>query len=124
MTKTLKSIGAVLAGLIAIFALSHVTDLILEKSGAMKLPFDTNPLWLKLFVTIYRTVYVAIGCYITAALAPAKPMKHVYILASIGVVLGILGAVAMWHEPPHWYPIALIVLSIPAAWAGGKLRAS
>ncbi len=23
---------------------------------------------------------------------------------------------------PHWHPLALIVLAMPMAWAGGKLR--
>jgi hypothetical protein len=118
----LKSIGAVLGGLIAIFALSHVTDLILEKSGFMKLPFSTNPLWLMMGVTMYRTIYVVIGSYLAARLAPGKPMRHAVILGSVGFVLGIIGAVAMWHEPPHWYPVSLIVLGVPAAWLGGWLR--
>lgn len=119
--KTLKSIGAVMAGLVAIFLLSHLTDVVLEKTGSMKIPFADNPLWLIIGVTLYRTVYVLAGGYITAALAPAKPMLHAIILASIGFVLGVLGAVAMW-QPPYWYPIALIVLGWPAAWLGGWLR--
>ncbi|GHN01708.1 hypothetical protein WSM22_31970 [Cytophagales bacterium WSM2-2] len=122
--KTLKSIGAVLAGLVAIFFLSHVTDVILEKTSLMKLPFADNPLWVMIGVTIYRCVYVVIGSYITAALAPGKPMKHSIILGAIGFVLGILGAVMMWHEPPHWYPVSLVILGVPSAWLGGKWRES
>ena len=120
--KTLKSIGAVVAGIIAIFALSIITDVTLEKSGMMKLPFADNPLWLMIFVTFYRNVYVFAGSYLTATLAPDKPMKHSIILASIGFVLGVVGAIMMWHVPPHWYPIALIILGWPSAWLGGKLK--
>jgi hypothetical protein len=118
----LKGAGAVLLGLLVIFALSHITDVVLEKSGLMLLPFDSNPLWLKLFVTFYRTFYVFVGGYVTARVSYANPMRHTIILASIGSVLGILGAVAMWSETPHWYPIALIILGWPSAWLGGKLR--
>jgi|GEM_PF-4558398 len=67
-------------------------------------------------VTLYRCTYVSIGCYAAAALAPDKPMKHAIILGAIGFVLEILGAVAMWHEPPHRYPIALVILGAPSAW--------
>lgn len=122
MKIILKSIGAVLAGLIAIFFLSHITDMILEKTGVINIPFADNPLWLMILVTVYRCVYVVAGSYLTAALASRKPMHHSMVLASIGFVLGILGAIAMWHEPPHWYPVALIILGWPSAWLGGKLR--
>ena len=119
---TLKSILAVFAGIVTVFLLSHVTDYILEKSGFMLLPFDSNPMWVKLFVTFYRTMYVVAGSYVAATLAPNKPMKHSFIYGAIGCVLGTLGAIAMWNEPPHWYPIALVLLGIPAAWLGGKLK--
>ena len=120
--KTLKSIGAILAGMIAIFALSTLTDVVLEKSGLMKLPFADNPLWLMILVTLYRNIYVLAGSYVTASLAPGEPMKHSIILASIGFILGIAGAVVMWHVPPHWYPIALIILGWPSCWLGAKLK--
>jgi hypothetical protein len=120
----LKSIGAVLAALIVVFALSHATDFVLENTGLMKLPFGDNPLWLMLFVTLYRTIYVVVGGYVVAWLAPSKPTRLVLIFASIGFLLGTMGAIAMWHEPPHWYPVALVLLGVPAAWLGGKLRDS
>jgi hypothetical protein len=118
----LKSIGVVLLALVIVFALSHLTDVILEKTGSMKIPFAENPLWLMLFVTIYRTLYVAIGGYVIAAFAPSRPMRLLTVYAAIGFALGTLGAIAMWHEPPHWYPVALIILGVPAALVGGKLR--
>ncbi|MBL8022589.1 MAG: hypothetical protein JNM27_23120 [Leptospirales bacterium] len=121
--KVLKSIGAVFVGLLLIFALSHATDLVLEKTNMMVIPFDKNPLWLMLFVTFYRLVYVTVGTYVAARLAPARPMLHAMILGGVGCVLGILGAVAMWDQGAHWYPISLIILGWPAAWLGGKIVA-
>jgi hypothetical protein len=120
--KTLKSIGAVLAGLILIFALSHLTDVVLEKTGIMLQPFDKNPLWFMLFVTAYRLIYVSAGTYLAAVLAPDRPMLHAMILGTIGFVMGLLGAIAMWDHPPHWYPVALVILGWPFAWLGGKLK--
>lgn len=120
--KILKHIGAVLLGLVVIFALSHITDLVLEKTGLMVIPFDQNPLWLMLAVTAYRLIYVGAGAYLTARLSPDAPMRDAMTLAGIGCILGILGAAAMWDQGAHWYPVSLIVLGWPAAWAGAKIR--
>lgn len=120
--KTWKSIGAVFAGLAAIFVLSGATDAILEGTGIMQQPFADNGTGFILLVVLYRQLYVALGAYITAALAPDKPMKHAMILAVIGFVLGVTGAIVMWHIPPHWYPVSLVVLGWPSAWLGAWLR--
>jgi hypothetical protein len=120
----LKSVAAIFAGLVTVFVLSLLTDYILESTGIMKMPFGSNPLWLMISVTIYRNVYVVAGGYVTAILAPNKPMKHALILGGIGFILGTMGAIAMWHEPPHWYPIALVIFGLPSAWLGGKLKSN
>jgi hypothetical protein len=119
--NVLKSIGAVLAGLVIIFVLSHATDFPLEKFGIMKLPFSDNPTWFILLVLFYRLTYSVIGCIITATLAPSRGYFHAMILGGIGTVLGTLGLIAMWEQEPKWYPIALIVFAMPCAWLGGKL---
>ena len=52
------------------------------------------------------------------------PLLHALIGGAAGFVVSIIGAVATWNRGfgPHWYPLALIVLAIPQAWAGGRLR--
>ena len=118
----LKSIGALLAGIAVGVILSITTDSILEQTGMMKTkPFDANPVWLIIGVIGYRTIYNIAGSYLTARLAPNNPMKHVMLLGMIGLVLGIVGTIVMWHLPPHWYPITLVILTLPSAWLGGKL---
>lgn len=120
--ETLKSIGAVVVGFFALVILSVITDIILEKTGIMKTePFVENPVWLIVIIILYRTIFNTFGCYLTARLAPNKPMKHAIILGVIGVVLTIIGLIAAWDIPPRWYPISLIVLTLPAAWLGGKM---
>lgn len=120
--ETLKSIGAVIAGFALLVILSVITDSILEKTGIMKTdPFVDNPVWLIAIIALYRTIFNTLGCYLTARLAPNRPMKHAMILGTIGVVLTILGLIAMWDVPPRWYPVSLIVLALPAAWLGGKM---
>ena len=76
--------------------------------------------------TTYRTVYGVLGSYVAASLAPRRPMWHAMMLGILGLVVSILGAVATWNGGPafgpHWYPVVLVVLAIPTAWLGGKLR--
>ncbi|GAA0556952.1 hypothetical protein [Chitinophaga japonensis] len=120
--ETLKSTGAVIAGFAALVILSMATDSILEKTGVMKTePFDENPVWLIAIIVAYRTIFNTTGCYLTARLAPGKPMKHAIILGIICFVLTVAGLVAMWELPPRWYPVSLMVLTLPAAWLGGKM---
>jgi hypothetical protein len=83
--------------------------------------FKQNSSLIVAFVVIYRFAFNVAGCYLTAKLAPNKPMKHVIIIGVIGTILGILGSVAMWDQAVPWYNIAIILISLPSAWLGGKL---
>lgn len=72
----------------------------------------------------YRLVFGVLGSYITARLAPYRPMLHSLIGGAIGTVLATLGAVGSWRHPemgPHWYPVALVVTALPCAWIGAKV---
>jgi hypothetical protein len=118
----LKSIGAIVAGFATGAILSIATDMILEKTGILKTkPFDANPVWLILLIVAYRTMFNIAGAYVAARLAPDHPMKHAIILGVIGLVFGIAGTIVMWHIPPHWYAVTLVLLTLPSAWIGGKL---
>lgn len=119
--NTLKSIGAVFAGIIIIVFLSVLTDIVLETIGffppAMAGLFDPV---LLLIALAYRTLYAFFGGYITAKLAPNNPEKLVKILLVIGTVMGLLGVFAGWNLSQHWYPISLVISSGLAVWYGGK----
>ena len=121
MTK--RSILAVLAGLLFILVVTTLVDLALHRAGVfppMKQPISDR---LALLATSYRVVISVAGAWLTARLAPDKPMKHALILGGIGVVLGLVGVVATWDMGlgPRWYPILLVVLALPQCWAGAKL---
>jgi hypothetical protein len=77
-----------------------------------------------LLATIYRTVYGVLGSYITAWLAPYRPMGHAMVGGAIGLAVSILGAAVTWNKGaafgPHWYPLALVVLALPTAWGGAS----
>ena len=119
--RTLRQIGAVLAGLLAIFAITTVTDIVLHATGIF--PPWGQPMSSALFLVAlaYRIVYGVLGCYIAARLAPDRPMRHAVALGVVGMVLSTAGAVAMWEAGPAWYSLAVIGISLPCAWVGGKL---
>ena len=121
--STLRSVGAVAAGALTGIVLSVGTDAALE--AARVLPplsepqqFTTGAL---LLATTYRTAYGVLGSYMTARLAPRNPMRHVLVLGTLGLIATVAGTIAMWSVGPHWYPIALVVLALPTALAGGWL---
>lgn len=124
MSQTARSVIAVIAGLIFIFAVTTIIDVILHATGFYG-PWTQAITESQAVVAFaYRVVISIAGCYLTARLAPQKPMQHALILGAIGVVLSTIGAAATWNRGlgPHWYPLALVVISLPCAWIGGKLR--
>lgn len=124
MGKLFKSIWAVVAGFAIVLILSTVTDFVLESLGVFP-PISQGLFvtWMLVLALAYRTVYSVLGGFVTAYLAPHKPMKHVMVLAIIGFVAAMIGLIVTWNMNlgPHWYPILLALLSVPSVWLGGKL---
>ena len=120
-----RSIGAVLAGLVAVIVLSLGTDQVLHV-------LEVYPPWgqpmrdpgLNLLALAYRTLYAVVGSYIAAKFAPRNPMRHALALGILGFVLSLAGAIATipMDLGPAWYPIALVVTALPCAWLGGILH--
>jgi hypothetical protein len=121
-----RSTGAVLSGLVVVFALSLGTDQGLHVLAIY--PPWGEPMHgagLNLLALSYRIVYGIVGSYVAARLAPRHPMRHALILGGIGFVLSTLGAITaitMADLGPAWYPIALALTALPCAWVGGALH--
>jgi hypothetical protein len=115
--KTLKSIGAVLAGFLVVVVLSVGTDMVMHAAGVFSAMGQTMAESLFVLATAYRTLYSIAGAYIAAQLAPDRPMAHALALGVLGLAVSILGAAVTWNKipafGPHWYPLALIVLAMP-----------
>ena len=64
--------------------------------------------------------------YLTGFFAPYRPLFHAMVGGALGFVASLAGTIATWNGGPayqaHWYPIALVILAFPQAWAGGWLR--
>lgn len=123
--KAGRSIGAVFAGMIAGIVLSIGTDMGLRAAGLFP-PFG-QPMsdGLYLLATVYRGVYSVACGYLTARLAPDRPMRHALILGAIALFANLAGLLSTWDKGPDfgpkWYPMALVILAVPCAWAGAKL---
>jgi hypothetical protein len=120
-----RSIWAIVAGFLVVVILSIGTDAVLHALRIFPAPGQRMSDSLFLLATIYRTIYAILGSYITARLAPNRPMGHALIGGLIGLVLGSVGAAATWKHSelgPHWYPLVLVATTLPCAWLGGKIR--
>jgi hypothetical protein len=119
-----RSIVALLAGFLANIFLSLGTDIALHAIGIFPALGQPMAGGLLPIAMAYRAVYAVASSYVTARLAPDRPMGHALVGGVIGVVLNIAGIVATWNSGlgPHWYPLALLVITMPTAWLGGKLR--
>jgi len=122
----MKSALAVFVGLVVTIVLSTAVDLLVVYTGLFpaKSADYTDLHWA--VITAYRAVIAIFGCWVTARLAPSRPMFHALIAGAIGMALAVLGAYFAWGKGPefgpHWYAIAVALTALPCAWIGGKLR--
>lgn len=121
-----RSVLAVLAGLIANVILSTATDLLMVAAGVFPplADFGRPELFsdsMLVLALAYRTVFGVLGCWLTARLAPTRPMAHSLSLGGIGFAIGVIGAVVTWGAWTAWYSLAIIAVTLPSAWLGARI---
>jgi hypothetical protein len=116
---------AVFAGLLANVIPATLIDQILHMTGVYP-PWGqamSDPLYMLAFG--YRLVIAVWGGWLVARLAPDRPVRHAIVLGIIGVVISTAATIATWNKGPEfgpkWYPIALVLISVPASWLGARL---
>src|SRR6266481_1108634 len=119
----MKSVWAVTAGGLFVVGVTTIVDVVLHLAGAyppMNEPIDNAQAVLG---TSYRIVIGIAGAWLTARLAPSRPMWHAMILGCIGAGLGLIGLVFTWNTGlgPRWYGVAHVVLALPETWIGGRI---
>lgn len=121
-----RSVWAVVAGFICTALLSVGTDAFMHARGIFPPTGEAMSDGLFVLAAAYRLVFTVLGGYMTAGLAPRRPMTHVVVLGTIGALAATGGAVATWNAGPafgpHWYPVLLVVTALPCVVAGGMLR--
>jgi hypothetical protein len=124
--NTIKSLGAAFAGVLVVVVLSTVTDVALLAGGVFPPLGQPMTDLLCLLATAYRTLYGVAGGFVTARLAPHRPMAHALTIGAVGFLICLAGVVATWNRMsefgPAWYPLALAALALPQSWAGAKLH--
>lgn len=118
-----RSIWAVVASALFIIIVTTVIDVVLHLLGAyppMDQPINDAQ---SVLGTSYRIVIGIAGGWLTARMAPRRPMKQALALGCIGAALGLVGLLVTWNKSlgPRWYPVAHVVLAIPETWIGGKI---
>lgn len=120
--RFLRRCGAIFAGLLFIFIVSTAADAVMHALGVFP-PLGSAPMSGPLFLLAfsYRLVFNLTGCWLTARLAPVRPMQHALILGGIGLAFSIVGAIAMWEAGPAWYSLGVAASALPCAYLGGRL---
>jgi hypothetical protein len=114
----LRSLGAVLGGLLTTFVVTTGLDVLLHVLHVFPPWSERMGDGLFVLALAYRIPSNISGSYVTARLADSRPMAHALALGAVGTVLAILGALAMGQYGPAWYSIANVVVAFPCAWAG------
>ena len=118
---TLRSVGAVAAGFVAVAVGSTLVDVVLHATSVY--PPWGQPIGngLSLLATAYRMVITIAGGFVTARLAPHRPLAHAVVLGILGIVAATGASAATWNLPgPHGYPRALVATALRCTWPGGR----
>ena len=124
MAALLRSALAIATGFVLIGALSVGTDLLLMRlvPGAFDAAGQTTDARVLALMLLYVGVYATLGCYVTARLAPSRPMRHALVLGALGLAFNVMGSIAAWDTAPAWYHAVQLALTMVWAWLGGRLR--
>jgi hypothetical protein len=120
-----KSVWPILAGLLLLAALSVVADMILR--GFFPKAFGPSEAALGALASavtiLYAGAFGVLSSYLTARLAPGRPVVHALILGGIAFLFAIAGLVGSWHRAPAWFNVGFLATVLASAWLGGVIRA-
>lgn len=117
-----RSIIAVVAGFVLTFALNMAANFgLAQVSPAFAARPLTDPAWL-IGISAYVAVFGIAGCYLTARLAPSRPMLHALILGGIALAMSIPITIGAWNDTPAWFNVYNLLAVMPYAWIGGAIR--
>ena len=119
-----RSVVAIVVGFVLIAVLSFGTDAAVRAAfpGSFGPNQATTDRGILLASILYVGLFAVVGCYVTARLAPRRPMAHALVLGLLGLLFSIGGTIAMWDSAPAWYHVVQLALVMPWAWLGGWLR--
>jgi hypothetical protein len=119
-----RSIIAVVVGFLVIGLLAMGADYALQRviPGAVDGGGRMTSAPLLLLTELYVFAFAVFGCWLAARLAPSQPLQHALVLGALGLAFNVVGTIARWDDAPAWYHVIALLLVMPAAWVGGRLR--
>ena len=126
MKPWIASAVAVAVGFTVTAIASIAADAAMEAAGVFPRTPQVMPDPLFAVAAAYRAIFTVVGGYVTARLAPDRPMRHAWLLAGIGLAAGLASLIAYYGDGraelgPAWYAISIPVEAIPCVWLGGRL---
>jgi hypothetical protein len=120
-----KSVWPIIAGFFLLAALSVGADMVLrgffpKMFGPSEAPQSTLASFVAIF---YAALSGALSSYLTARLAPSRPVTHALALGAIIFLFAVGGLVGWWQRASEWFNFAFLAMVFPSAWFGGLLRA-
>ncbi|HEY3644789.1 MAG TPA: hypothetical protein VGM16_05560 [Gammaproteobacteria bacterium] len=121
--NALRSLGAVAAGLLTLTLLCVLTDALLVAAHVLPAPQAHQPYALASLgiVIVYCAAYTLVGGYVTARLAPTRPVAHAVVLGVLGMTLSTLGTLHQWQIGNGWNAITVVAEGIPLCWLGALI---
>jgi hypothetical protein len=121
--KILRGVLAIVAGFVAIAVLSLGADAVFRRAapGLFGAGGRSDHLGVLLAMIAYSAVFATAGAWLTARLAPDRPLRHALILGGLGLALAVPVTIAHWHTAPVWFHVVTLALTLPAAWVGGTM---
>ncbi|HET9004641.1 MAG TPA: hypothetical protein VFN39_11625 [Gemmatimonadaceae bacterium] len=124
MPQWLRSVLAIVAGFVLIGLLAFGTDGLAHaiRPDIFGPNSSTSNMPYLVIAIIYVGVYATAGCWLAATLAGRRPMFHALLLGVLGLVFNLAAVPGMWSLFPHWYTVVSLILVMPFAWLGGRIR--
>lgn len=126
MKSIFRSIIAIAGGFLLTAIASTAADAAMNGLGVFPGPPTSMSDPQFALAAAYRALFTVAGGYTAARLAPDRPMRHAWILAFIGLAVGLASVVGYYLAGtaaigPAWYAISIPIEAIPCVWLGGRL---
>jgi hypothetical protein len=121
----LRSIIAIVVGVVVLLATALLTDAILLKlfPAIVDAHGRVTSAAVAFLLMSYALAYCVLAGYVAALVARRREVEHALVLGVVLVVLLIYPTIKSWDTTPVWYHVALFALTAPACVAGGRWRA-
>lgn len=77
--------------------------------------------YLKAFGLVEGTLFTGLGAFVTAQMSGPEGIRNALAMGTLSLLFGIVFAVIMPDKTPEWLVIIGMILTIPAAYIGGRL---